>query len=183
MPAPWPAPEPRTIATAALDVRVSDTTPRPGDLIDVDVYLRTPLDDLRGYQLHLAVSGGSAGALELVDIATTKRTVLNSPQKSVRSKATAKTRPAWTTYAGDWRAFNIVSGQMVVGLDTAGMQVEPGYLATFTYQVNKHAAGAFVIEVLHEDSDPAQRTYLFPTTPGDRIEITRATPAVVKVLR
>ena len=82
----------------------------------------------------------------------------------------------------DWRAFNVATAQMLSGLDDPGITTSSGaYLATFTYRASKDAAGEFQIELLHDDTDPAQRTFLFPTWPGEKVEIMAAPSAMVTV--
>ncbi len=131
---------------------------RAGELVEVDVFLSTPLDDLRGYQLHLATGGGTHGTLELVDVAIADEAVLDSA----------------------WSAFNIVSGQMVAGTDVPGRRVEAGYLATFTYRASSDARGTFTVDVLH-GADRDTRTYLFPTPAQGMIAIADTAPLQIEV--
>ena len=82
----------------------------------------------------------------------------------------------------DWRAFNVQNSQMLAGLDTAGVAASAGaYLATFTFRASPDARGTFVVDLLHDNTDPAQRTFLFPTAPGAKIEIAETQPAVIEV--
>jgi hypothetical protein len=72
---------------------------------------------------------------------------------------------------------------MVAGLDSAGIAVPAGtYLATFTYRASEDAAGEFSIDVLADDSDETQRTWLFPTPEQGWIEVPSTSPAVVEVV-
>jgi hypothetical protein len=148
------------------DVTLIPSAPRvrPGGLVEVDVYLDGGLPDLRGYQLHGAVGGGRHGRLELVDLAIHER------------------KNAAFAGHSSWQAFNLATGQLLAGLDTPGVSTTPrAYLATFTYRASADAAGTFTVELLHEDTDPAQRTFLFPTPANGRIRISGATPAVIDV--
>ena len=43
---------------------------RQGDVIYVDVYVDAALARLRGYQLHVGVTGGRRGSVDLVDFST-----------------------------------------------------------------------------------------------------------------
>jgi hypothetical protein len=137
---------------------------RRGELFEVEAFLDGPLNDLRGYQLHVAAEGGRSGRLELVDITVEER----------RDRA----------FAGldAWTAFNARTGQMVAGLDQAGVATrEDAYLATLTFRAAKAAEGEFTINLLYGDPPDNRRTFLFPTPAGGRIEILGVTPAVVEV--
>jgi hypothetical protein len=71
---------------------------------------------------------------------------------------------------------------MVAGLDSAGLATRPGaYLATFTFRASADASGTFVVDLLHDASDPGQRTFLFPTPVGAMIAVGATTPARVTV--
>jgi hypothetical protein len=155
---------PRVAGRSAVRLAPHRSTAAPGDLIDVDVFLEDALGDLRGYQMHVAAAGGKRGTLELVDVAIHER------RDHVFAGLT------------DWRAFNARTGQMLAGLDTPGIATHPGaYLATFTFKVSDDAAGTFSVELLHDDRDPAQRTFIFPTAPGAKIEVAAASAAVITV--
>jgi hypothetical protein len=39
------------------------------------------------------------------------------------------------------------------------------------------------VDLLHDDTDPAQRTFLFPSPPGAKIEVESTVAAVVTVAR
>ncbi len=132
--------------------------------IVVRAYLDRPVSDLRGYQLHVTVSGGRHGTLDLVDIAIDQT-------------------PAFAGL-GPWTAFNVATAQMVAGLSSPGVAVPSDtYLATFILRPTRDARGSFVIDLLYDDDDPAQRTFLFPTAPRGRIELTDVTPAIVTIGR
>jgi hypothetical protein len=146
---------------------------RPGELVDIDVHLTGSIKALRGYQLHLGVSGGQGGSLELVDVA------VSSEREDY----------AYSGLAGTWKAFNRSISQMVVGMDaTEGAPAQPGaYLATFTYRVPEDASGRFVVEVLYDADlgsgpDLKHRTFLFGH--GARpIGVTTLTPARITVAK
>ncbi len=129
---------------ATLELRPTKKHVRPGDMIAVEVFLSSPLDDLRGYQLHLGVAGGNRGQLELIDISIDRR------RDAVFADKTA------------WTAFNVNTGQMLAGLDTPGVRTTAdSYLATLTYRASRDALGPFSIELLHDVADASQRTFLF----------------------
>jgi hypothetical protein len=159
---PAPQWDPETTGRSALTLRARGGAALPGGTVAVDVYLRDGVEDLRGYQLHLGVRGGDQGSLELMDIAVEPRP--GQPFNGL----------------GAWQAFNVRTAQMVAGLDSAGVPAEAGaYLATFIYQASKDASGTFTVELLHDDADTTQRTFLFPTPANGRIEVTAAEAATV----
>jgi hypothetical protein len=159
---PQPAQEPAIRGSARLRLVAEPETARAGARLDVHVYLQDPVEDLRGYQLHLAAAG-RPGWLQLEDIAIAGR--------------------ADQALAADWAAFNIDTGQMVAGLDGNGVQTAgDAYLATFTYRVGKQASGAVTIELLADPRDAGQRTFLFPTAPGQRYDV-GVNPVTVEVRR
>jgi hypothetical protein len=141
---------------------------RPGDLVDVDVYVDDDLKALTGYQLHIGASGGNSAPLELVDI----------------SVDTERGEYVYAGVEGTWSAYNRSIGQMVVGMNTLeGAPARAGsYLATFTYRVPKDAAGTYVVEVLHGPSaSPTEnRTFLFGYSSGP-IGLRAAAPVAVEV--
>jgi hypothetical protein len=152
------------VAAARLSLWASRDVIRAGDTVEVVVSLDSALADLRGYQLHFAVSGGDAGSLEVVDMSI-------EPRKD-------------RAFAGqsDWRAFNVHTRQVLAGLDAPGVKTAAGaYLATLTLRGSKDAAGRFTVDLLHDDTDPAQRTFLFPTPAGAKIDVQSTKPAVVTV--
>jgi hypothetical protein len=163
---------------AIIDLAASAARIQPSQLVDVDVILASAVDDLRGYQLHLGVSGGQRGALELVDILIREPSVLSiQPSRGatngeqlpsaraarVERRATSDERRA----AGDerrWSAFNLRTQQMAAGLDSPGIPAAAGaYLATFTYRASRDAEGTFAIELLAERGNAEHRTFLFST--------------------
>ncbi len=149
--------------SASLVLHASTVTVTPGGLIHVDVLLDSPLEDLRGYQLHLASSGGTAGHLQLIDI------TISGPGHVFAT-------------AHHWSAFNRVTSQMVAGLDTPGIAAKAhAYLATFTYRASLDATGTFAIDILRDPANAEERTFLFPTPAHSRIVIEPAAPLRVKV--
>jgi hypothetical protein len=153
----------RTVEHAAIVAESSRIQLRPGGLVQVNLFLDGALHDLRGYQLHVGVSGGRSGSLELVDI------FVDAEQSPVFHKVAA------------WSAFNVRTGQMAAGLDQPGIAAASGsYLATFIYRASDDAAGRFFIEALAGE-DAAQRTFLFPTPADGRIAVTDTSPAIVEV--
>ncbi len=155
-PAPVVGADPVTVAVARVSLQATQRVVSPGDVIDVDVYLDNALPDLRGYQLHMGANGGRSGTVDLIDIAIRQDTVLSDVAE------------------GYWTAFNRTTRQMLVGIDQLGQPVNGGYLATFSYRVSADASGRFVIDVLHDHDDPAQRTYFFPTPQGERVAVKSA---------
>jgi cysteine-rich repeat protein len=163
-----PAPDmpnvPMVLGRSTVSLQADRQRVAAGELIDVHVLLDSPQKDLRGYQLHLQARGGRSGSLELVDIS------IQDDDDHVFSGLAF------------WQAFNVLNGQMVVGMDAPGVATAAeGYLATFTFRASPDAAGRFVIELLHDDTDPAERTYFFATPANGKIEIQDAGAAVVAV--
>jgi hypothetical protein len=71
---------------------------------------------------------------------------------------------------------------MVAGLDSAGVKTRPSsYLATFVFRASDDASGRFAVTLLHEESNPEHRSFLFPTLPGDRLAIESTTAAAIVV--
>lgn len=165
-PSGGPAPIETPVATgsATISVAVEQRVAGPNDLVSVHVFMDDAQGDLRGYQLHLGVSGGRRGQLELVDISIEPR------------------RDGVFADAQSWTAFNVARGQMLAGLDGAGVPTTAkGYLATYTYRVSPDAAGAFVIDVLgHDSARPNHRTFLFASGQGT-IALEHTKPAVLVV--
>jgi hypothetical protein len=163
-PAPTTPRPPIEVAETSIRLEAESPTIRPGETVEVHVFLVDSVLDLRGYQLHVTAAGGDSGTVDLVDIAVHDR----------------KDR----VFVGraDWRAFNIHTYQMLAGLDTEGVETRIGaYLATFTFRFSPDAAGAFTLGLLHDDQDPAQRTFLFPTPAGAKIEVKSVIPAMIRV--
>jgi hypothetical protein len=161
---------------ADLALVPSERLIHPGELVEVDVFLDSAaLRDLRGYQLHLGVSGGRSGTLEVVDISIGQPNVFTSV---VERRGTSDERPVWS-------AFNLQTQQVLAGLDGAGIPAEPGaYLATFIYRASADAAGTFDIELLHGQGVAVKsaRSFLFATPAASDILIGEATAARVRVL-
>ncbi len=161
---PTPDVNPIVTSRATIELRPTKKQLHPGDTIAVEVFLSSPLDDLRGYQLHLGVAGGTRGQLELVDVSVHRR---------------------WDAVFADqtaWTAFNVKTGQMLAGLDSPGIRTNAdAYLATFTWRVSRDAVGPFRIELLHDVADASQRTFLFSTDQRAVTEI-EVEPVVVDVV-
>jgi hypothetical protein len=141
---------------------------RPGERIDVQVFLDSDIKNLTGFQLHVGASGGNAAVLELIDISVDAQ----------------RADYAYADVEGTWSAYNRSIGQMVVGMDTLeGAPAHAGsYLATFTYFVPPDAAGTYVVEALFDDTRASleHRTFLFGYSSGP-IGVTSATPARITV--
>ncbi len=169
---PQPVIKPVVVGHGIIDVVARSPHARPGELIEIDVVLASTLEDLRGYQLHLGTTGGASGTLELIDILINPR--------ALRSPRDVRRRPNEQSVA-QWSAFNIATGQVIVGRDDAGAEALPGHLATFVYRASADASGTFGVELLSDVVDPTQRTFLFPTPAQGRIEITSGRQAHVTI--
>jgi hypothetical protein len=161
---PGPDYEPQVVGRAPLVLRSNRIVVRPGELVEVDVFLGEALADLRGYQLHLGARSdeGTDDDLELIDIAIEER-------------------KDWVfTGREAWKAFNRMSGQMVAGLDAAGVAAPVGtYLATFTYRVSTDAAGDVRVEI--QRPGDGGRTFLFSTLSNAKIEVLSESPVRLAV--
>jgi glucose/arabinose dehydrogenase len=163
---PVPAPQaPITNAgTAELALAVNRKTIFAGDRFNVEIALSGTVEALRSYQLELITSGGTCGALEVVDIfVEPRRTAVFASREDVFS------------------AFNPDSHQMLSGLDLDEGVSTTGstYLATFTLRATRKAMGSFVID-LAVDEGAGDQTYLVAPDNG-RIEIAGTTAVVVNV--
>ncbi len=127
----------------------------------------TPALPMLGYQLHIGVSGGRIGSLELVDIS------IEEHEDFVFAEI------------GDdvYEAFNIGNGQMLGGLfGGSAVTTGKGYLATFTYRASTDAVGTFVIDVQDDGSDSSQ-TFLVGAEQTDKINVSSTVPAVITIAR
>ena len=80
-----------------------------------------------------------------------------------------------------WEAYNLATGQLVAGIDAAGIRSEHDvYLATLVYRVRGSSEMAMV-DVLHDSFDPAQRTFLFATPANGKVDVVETIPAVIRV--
>ncbi len=169
-----PAPQftPRKLRTATANITLAPSRDHitADARVAVDVLLHTPLPDLRGYQLHVGTSGGHSGSLELIDI-TIQPAVEAARHRDVTGTYRNSLRPHVFAGLDFWKAFNTSSQQMLAGLDAPGIAVEAGYLATFVFRSSPDAAGMFVVELMHDDHDSRQRTFLIPTGPDERIAL------------
>jgi hypothetical protein len=161
-PAPqWPT-DAIIAGRTALDVVADDDRVYPGEEVSVRVYAAHPLKRLRSYQLHLEVSGGRQGQLELIDIAIESR----------RDRAFAT--------AQSFTAFNLDTAQMLAGLDHGDVAVNEGaYLATYTFAVPHDASGTFVIDLM-ADANAGDQTFLVGNA-QDPIMIDDIQPATITV--
>jgi hypothetical protein len=169
---------PAATAVANLALVPSQHLMRPDEMLEVSVFLGdTALPDLRGYQLHLGVSGGVRGTLDLVDIWIHESSVFSAPGKA-RASRNAQVQPFWS-------AFNLQAQQILAGLDGPGIPAEAGaYLATFVYRASADAAGTFDVELLHGEGAALKqaRSFLFATPAASRILIGEARAAQIRVL-
>ena len=136
----------------------------------VEVYIVGGVRDLRGYQLHASArstgskAAAAAPAGQWIDMATHDR--------------------ADHAFAGMpyWDAYNLDTGQLVVGIDDAGVAAKDRlYLATLTCAIGADSA-SLMIDLLHDPADPAHRTFLFATPSTGRIEIAETIPAIIEVV-
>ncbi len=155
-----PVLQPVAVGDATLSVVASRREARPGSLVEVRVFLDSPLSSLQGYQLDLEVSGGRRGALELLDVS------IDDDRAFV-----------FTHQPATFVAFNARKAQMLAGLSRPeGVPTQArAYLATYTYRVSDAAAGAFVVDVRAD-----WQTFLIASRNG-RIEVASTSPSVVSV--
>jgi YVTN family beta-propeller protein len=195
-PAPaMPPAAPAIAGRAGLELRAANRAVRPGGIVEVDAFLTGAIRDLRGYQLHVEASGGSSGHLQLVDILIRRFSVFSPAAEGDpgERRATSDERLSSTGVALDerratsderryWSAFNIGTQQMLAGLDGPGVPAPSGaYLATFVFRASEAAGGLFSVDLLHDERDPQQRTFLFATAPGGRIAIEHSAAATIVV--
>ncbi len=159
-----PAPQigSNTVAQVTLTARASVRTVQPGQVFQVNVFIDGSLDALQSYQLHTAVTGGSRGRFDLVDV-------------SIEDRGDH----VFAGQASQFDAFNIGTSQMI-GAMYGGFVDTPrnAYLATFTYEASTDASGTFVIDVLHDET-VGDQTFLIGANYRDRIEVTQTKPAIV----
>ncbi len=158
-------PDTRTVAAGSeVSVRVFGEWSAVGDKPSVSERRVEPaLPALQSYQLHLGVSGGQRGTLELVEVSVEPR------------------RDYVFAGRGDvFDAFNVGTGQMLAGIDGAdGVTGSGGYLATYTYCVTGDAVGTFVVDALYNE-DAGDQTFLIAPF-NDKIDVAETRPAVVIV--
>ncbi len=172
---PAPVFNPVVVDHARLLLGVERGAIHANDIVTVTVSLDNRLEDLRGYQLHLGVSGGERGRLEVIDIEV-------APSAQLRTQGARRTGMDHDlSFVSEWTAFNVDTAQMVAGRDSEGVVARPGVLATFTLQASSEAAGTFTIELRHDDDDPDARTFLFPTPAQGRIAIHAIKPVSIVV--
>jgi hypothetical protein len=134
----------------------------PGDIVQVRIFVDEPLDNLQAYQLEPAISGGSDGALELLQIL-----VENRKDAAFRGEI-------------PFEAFNTSTGQMLSGLDQEGVETwADAYLATFVYRVSEDASGSFVVDIAHDELSGDQ-TFLIADF-VEEIVVDRTEPAIIRV--
>ncbi len=172
-PAPELSAEPIVVGRAALRVATDARSVAAGGLVTVRVMLdaeavgrsRRVEPALQSYQLHLDVSGGRRGRLDLVDIAIEERDDF-----------------VFEGSAGVFDAYNVGNGQMLAGLDAGSVTAAAHtYLATFTYRVSPDAVGVFVVDVLHDESAGDQTFLIAPF--AEKIAVSETKPAVITVIR
>jgi hypothetical protein len=133
-----------------------------GERVQVDVVLEKMPQLLQSIQLHVSVSGGYRGRLNLVDV-------------FVRSNGHHVFEGASSTCAT-----NLERGQMFCGLDDLdGVQPFGPYVATFIFEASTDAAGTFVIDLLH-DHEAGDQTFVVGPYHSP-VQITTVDPALVTV--
>lgn len=162
-----PAPEGSNVLTVDhVDLRI--VAPRramPGEFVDVVVETGSPIRALQAYQLHLLASGGRRGMLTMDHIEIEDRKSAALPAGALR-----------------FEAANTTTQQMLAGLDGDDRAVPAkSYLATFVYRVSSDAAGAFVIDVLHDEAHQHQTYFVAPN--DNRIEVNYVTSARIDIGR
>jgi hypothetical protein len=155
-PSPGPAPQAPPPVVGRAVVALETRAPRggAGEIVYVDAFLESATVAVRGYQLHVGVTGGRRAGAELVDLYIEDR-----PDR---------------LFAGlpAWEAFNLESAQLLAGVDGAGVMAgKRRYLGTFTYRVPADAAHDLAVDLLADHTDPGQRTFIFPDAPAGRVEI------------
>jgi hypothetical protein len=163
---PQPDAEPLVVGQTSISLVAQRQEVAPQGLVQVEIFIDDALQDLRGYQMHIGVRGGTAGSLRLVDM-------------------TIEERPSWV-FAGlpAWRAFNLNTQQMLAGLSSPGVSTRAnGYLATLTLQAGADASGTFLVDILHDDAAGLHRTFLFATPTAGKIAITKTRAAAITVLQ
>jgi hypothetical protein len=188
---------PPILPEAVLQLRASRNRLTAGQNVAVDVRLGSAVPDLRAFQLHLGVSGGTSGSLELVDIFIREPSVFSPAAKesdlaprapryergaaSDERRAVSDERPSLNP-PSFWSAFNTSTHQVLAGVDGPGVAVPAGaYLATFVFQATRDAAGTFAVEILADTADPAQRTFLFTSPTAAPRAVAPPAPALVTV--
>ncbi len=162
---PSPMITPEVVGTTAVRLDPQSPAVRPGGTVEVTVRLDAAVFDLRGYQLHFEVLGGTAGALDLIDLAVQEH------DDHVFDPG------AW------WDAYNLRTRQLVAGLDRPGVNALDGaYLATLTLRASKDARGTFIVSLAYDPDDASARTVLFPTSAHGYIAIEEVTAAHIEVV-
>jgi hypothetical protein len=118
---------PQSVATVTLTA--DEEAIRPGHVVNVEVTVTSPETALRGYQVELAVSGGTAGSLVLEDISIDAQ------------------EADFLFYGLSYvSAFNESKGQMTAALSEGSAGASSAkHLATFTFRASNDAGGEFTI--------------------------------------
>jgi hypothetical protein len=145
---------------AGLRVVASGRNIRPGETVQVRVFVEDLTAALRSYQLGIGLSGGSSGQLTLTRIWIEEREDWVFAGKE-----------------GAFDAFNSTSALMLAGLNVnQGVKGVGGYLATFMYKASADASGTFVFDSIQSGA------HTILVAPSDqRIQVRSVTPATVAV--
>jgi cysteine-rich repeat protein len=143
------------------DIRlVAPRAAKPGELIDVQVFIDGDIAAFQAYQVDLLAAGGRRGDMTLVNVSIEDR----------------------DDYIFDgvsgFDAVNVDKAEVLAGADEP-VATKGGYLATFTYQLSKDAAGSFVVDVLHNEA-AGDQTFLISNF-TDKVEVGQASSAVISV--
>jgi hypothetical protein len=119
------------IGHATLSAVTTSRRVRPGDVVEVDIMVAGPIERLQSYQLEVFALGGRV-MLELQTVRVDDR-----PDTVFSNRSDV------------FMATNASSGQMLRGLDAqVGIHLsDRAYLATYVYEVPRHAAGRYRIGV------------------------------------
>ncbi len=118
---------------------------------------------MQSYQLHLGVSGGLRGGLELIDISIEPRG-----------------NYVFASHNDVFDAFNVGTGQMLAGINVAdAVTGSGGYLATYTYRAADNAVGTFVVDALYDETAGDQTFLIAPF--NNKIDVAGTTPGVISV--
>ncbi len=159
-PSPVMPPMPVVADEVTIELAATDAASGSGDLVEIEVFITDGVSDLRGYQLHPVASPG----LELVDMFVD-----------------ARDDHAFTDRTF-WDAYNLETGQMVVGIDDMGIRSkrERLYLGTLVYRVASKN-DPLMVDLQHDNTDSAQRTFLFATPARGKVAITETLPAIIRI--
>jgi cysteine-rich repeat protein len=148
------------VGSAALQLQGANRA-RPGQFVEVRVFVESEAAGLQAFQLELEVSGGRRGRLTLVDVGIESRRDFIFAGRVDRFVAT-----------------NISGAKMLCGLESGDSVRTSGYMATFTYEVSTDAAGQFMIQPL---LDPTGSRTCVISQFTDEIEVQHTQPLIIDI--